>query len=472
MISPLRNCVPPYTLPSDIVYFHDWRYVATGNHTWYGEDNEELPLWSNIAEPIAARYRPQILPTGISLKLQQAQKTGPIIEPPMLDEIFLGASTVIHDDGLYRLWVECFPVEHLGQEGEKIRIGTERYVRYAESDNGIDWRFPKLGLIEHKGSKANNLVFGPPLNSKTGSSASSFFKDPSAPPAERYKMVYQGFLLGEEGKKYRKENPDLFCDSWYGDPEGTVRMLCGAVSADGLHWKPLDKPLNHMLSDTVNVCEYDPVLQQYVIYGRNWLYNRRGIGRTVSDNFREFPLQEDLLWPNAMMEPDETWYANAKTKMPGTTDYHVMFPMRWRILNDQFDFYLATSPDNVTWGLMPGGPICEAGQPGDWDCAGTMPAQGMVELPGDRIAIPLGGLNVPHKHPRQASLGFGVMSWATWPKGRLVALDAAVDGSFALWPLQVEKRSISLNFKTEMAGRIQLAVLDKDLKPLPGAIYC
>jgi len=27
MISPYRNQAPPYVLSSNIVYFHDWRYV-------------------------------------------------------------------------------------------------------------------------------------------------------------------------------------------------------------------------------------------------------------------------------------------------------------------------------------------------------------------------------------------------------------------------------------------------------------
>jgi hypothetical protein len=32
------------------------------------------------------------------------------------------------------------------------------------------------------------------------------------------------------------------------------------------------------------------------------------------------------------------------------------FPMRWSQVDDRFEAHLATSVDNKTWGLVPGGP--------------------------------------------------------------------------------------------------------------------
>ena len=52
--------------------------------------------------------------------------------------------------------------------------------------------------------------------------------------------------------------------------------------------------------------------------------------------------------------------------MPGTTDYHVMFPLRWRLLDDSFSFALAARPDNVGWNFVPGGQVCEPGETGTW----------------------------------------------------------------------------------------------------------
>lgn len=44
MLSPYRNQTPPYSLPSNIVYFHDWRYVQHGYVDWRAEDGSRPPL--------------------------------------------------------------------------------------------------------------------------------------------------------------------------------------------------------------------------------------------------------------------------------------------------------------------------------------------------------------------------------------------------------------------------------------------
>jgi hypothetical protein len=181
---------------------------------------------------------------------------------------------------------------------------------------------------------------------------------------------------------------------------------------------------------------------------------RRTVGRMETDDFRRFPLPEELFWPDASMQPHETWYANGKTLMPGTTDYHVMFPMRWSLLEDKFDFHLATSPDNIVWNFVPGGPICEPGPVGSWDGGIAAPTLGMVRLPGRRMGILLAGSPVPHKHPRRAPLG--ELGWARWPEGRLVALKAPTEGRFALWDIKTTGRTVQLNFRTAPAGYVQV----------------
>ena len=39
-----------------------------------------------------------------------------------------------------------------------MAIGHKSLMAYAESDDGITWRKPELGLSEFNGSKRNNLV--------------------------------------------------------------------------------------------------------------------------------------------------------------------------------------------------------------------------------------------------------------------------------------------------------------------------
>ena len=63
------------------------------------------------------------------------------------------------------------------------------------------------------------------------------------------------------------------------------------------------------------------------------------------------------------------------------------------------------------------------------------------------------------------------MAWAIWPKGRLVALEAPVEGSFRTFPLETEKRTIHLNFKTPPGGYVQVQVTDRRYQPLPGRSF-
>ncbi len=465
MLSPYRNQAPPYSLPSNIIYFHDWRHVQYGRVGWRDDEGNHQPLFTTDYLP-QMHYEPTLLPTGVRLQAQAAQKSGPVLTPGQLDEQFISSATVLRDQSRYRLYVDCTPAEHIGTE--QFKPGSFNYVRTAESDDGQEWKFPILRLIERHGSKDNNVVYGGPDKTPvSGYHGGSVFRDPAAPPEARYKMIYQGHLSEEMKAQYQRERPEdidpfnLDRPAWAG--------LFGAISPDGLHWSALPEPLVAQISDTQNICEYDPVLKKYVAYCRNWFFHRRTIGRIIADEFRRFPLSQDVLWPDPSMDPDELWYASGKTKMPGTVDYHLMFPMRWSIRDDSFDFHLATSPDNLLWHRVPGGPVCRPGAPGDWDGGIVQPGSGLVELPDQRMGVPLCATHVPHKHPRRPP--FGAIGWAWWTTGRLVALEAPVEGAFTLQPLKVEQRRAYVNCKTALAGFIQVQVLDPDNNPLPGRSF-
>ena len=191
-------------------------------------------------------------------------------------------------------------------------------------------------------------------------------------------------------------------------------------------------------------------------YCRTRYFDRRSVGRAETDDFRRFPLPEPLFWPGPAMEPHDVWYAQAKTHMPGAPDWHVMFPMRWSHPRDRFDCPLATSPDGVMWGFVPGadGPltaVLEPGDPGEWDEGVVEPGIGLVALPGERMGILYSGSPVGHKHPRKAPLT--KIAWATWPKERLVTLEAPLDGRFALHEIVPRGRTVRLNFSDAHVGR-------------------
>ncbi len=458
MPSPYRGVIPPYELTANVVYFHDWRYVNHGYFSWESAiDQKPFGIWAT-ANPPPMRLRHLDLPVGLELVAMPATISEPIIEPPDDSTILLTGGSLVHDGGVYRVWYECWP----GDQFSSPKMGHFNYVRYAESDDGQTWRFPEQNRIEYRGSKKNNIVIGPATTPISGHHGGCVFLDHRGDPKQRYKAIFMGLLEGEAFAKYRRERPN----DGYAPHKEHSWALYGATSPDGLNWTQLPDPLVEQLCDTQNCCEFDPVLGQYVIHTRSWYFGRRTIGRTASADFTRLPPAEELIWPNAMNRPCDLWYANGKNVMPGTTDYHVMFALKWSLDEDRFDAMLATSPDNLTWGFVPGGPVMSPGGPESWNAGVIWPGIGMVNLPGDRTGMLMQGSPVPHKHPRKPPLG--KLAWATWKKGRLVAARAGRETGFVLAPLKFRGRTMQLNFKCGLAGLLQVEPLGPDGNPLPG----
>jgi len=86
--------------------------------------------------------------------------------------------TVFQDGPLYRMY-------YRGANWDKKATHPE-VVCYAESDDGIVWRKPELGLVEFEGSKVNNIVWD-----QLGSHNFAPFRDanPACPPEQRYKAL-------------------------------------------------------------------------------------------------------------------------------------------------------------------------------------------------------------------------------------------------------------------------------------------
>ena len=461
-----HGLLPPYTLPSNIVYFHDWRYVCYGACAWLGPDGERVPMMGPGKVP-AMHYEYRDVPLGVHLAAQPARKSEPVLTAASTRDVCLFGGSVIKEDGVYRLWYENW----LREDFETGRAGTFNALRYAESADGMRWKLPKVGSAKLKGDRNRNVVYGATLTPDTGFHGGSVFKDPSAPKRERYKAFHYGRITPRALAAYRRRRPndvDVMIEH-HMRTRKFGSALYGAASPDGIQWKAVRGALLVQNSDTHNICSYDSILGKYVAYIRTWYFQRRTIGRTVSDDFRDFSFPEEVFWPDAGQAPYDSWYANGMTTMPGAPDYRIMFPMRWRLTTDRFELHLAASPDNVVWGFVPGGAVCTPGQPDEWDAEGVSPSHGMVELPGDRIGILYNGASIPHKYPRRPPLG-GV-GWAWWPKGRLVALKAAEEGSFALWPLIFDGRTVRLNFRTAMTGYVRVEALDGEGDIIPGRSF-
>jgi hypothetical protein len=88
----------------------------------------------------------------------------------------------------------------------------------------------------------------------------------------------------------------------------------------------------------------------------------------------------------------------------------------------------------------------------------------LLELANGDWVLPYTGYNVPHKYPRQ--LWHYSLGYATWPKGRMVALEAPDRGEFATVGIMPPGRKLKINAQTVRGGSIVVEVAGLDGKPL------
>lgn len=149
-------------------------------------------------------------------KLAFIQRTPTIHPEPLLGpESFVDGAgtalygTVLREQGIYRMWYQAWPRDWNGASSD--------LVGYAESDNGLDWRKPNLGLVDYAGQGTNNNLVD------LDGHAPAVFIDPDAPSTHRYRATmccddrHQGSRAGLKGLKG---------DGYY-----------TAHSADGLKWE-------------------------------------------------------------------------------------------------------------------------------------------------------------------------------------------------------------------------------------------
>jgi len=346
----------------------------------------------------------------------QPKRVGPVIEPERPWETMnIQIQTAIYEDGRYRAWGLCNPL--------LPKILTKHFWCYFESADGYVWKRPNLGIFEFDGSKDNNIVL------EAGWENRSVFIDPSAPSAEKYKMV-----IGDRS-------------------EG----VCGAISPDGLHWIELSEPILKDKNDSLNIAYYDKGLRKYVLYHRKWVNGRRAIGRSESDNFRHFPHSEVILEGIlADFPPFVGLYTNCKTTIPGAPDQHLLFPAVYHRDIDMGSIAIAASHDGRFWHFLPGLPIMKPASFGEWDGGWFVTSPNLLELTDGSFALFYSASNLPHKYPRgQMRVKPGL---AVWPKGRIVALEAPELGEFTMLPITPVGRKLHINAVTERAGSILVEV--------------
>jgi len=338
--------------------------------------------------------------------------------------------TIFQDGERYRMY---YRGAHFDVAAKKA--AHREVTCYAESNDGLSWTKPALGLFEFEGSKQNNIVWGGP----EGTHNFTPFKDtrPGCPANERYKA-----LAGIKGG------------------------LMALRSADGLHWEPFsDAPvITHGAFDSQNLAFWDTHAGVYREYHRASRGGVRDIMTGTSADFLKWTEPTFLEYPGA---PRQDLYTNAV--MPYFRAPHILiaFPTRFLPAASQTEPTFMASRDGTvfhrfTEALIP----TSAPQDRDGNRSNYM-TWGLVQLPGrDR------------DRDRELSV-YATEAYYSGPGGRIrrfvyrldgfAALHAGPDGGEAITrPVRFQGRKLVVNFRTSGAGNVRVELRDAAGTPLPG----
>ena len=393
-------------------------------------------------------------------------------------------TTVMEDEGVYKLWygvvkagaekkrknyLSAAEIETLDKKSMLDYLSEDLYMLcYAVSKDGIQWKKPNLGIHEFDGSKKNNIVL-------VGGGGNTVFKDPTARPASRYKMICGG------GPRMMHNNRGI-------PPYAGYRRVYGVASADGIHWK---KPRSIMswYTDCTNVCYWDERIMKYVAFVR---YNEtmscrndetfrtkgnfyRAVGRAESDDFWNFPQPTKILKPAAAdlagredapgMDRMEIYNTSA-VKYPFAADSYFMFPGHYHPHSEMTDIGLATSRDGVNYTHWRE-PFLGVGPGNAFDSGMVHMATGMIR--GDtNITMYYIGSDFLHditETPRETG-GVGKAD---------IRLDGFISqdtnrsgGNLVTIPLKFSGSRLELNMDAGAGGRLKVELLTRSCKPIAG----
>jgi hypothetical protein len=428
----------PIEFGTDKMVFCDWWFVEAG----YGLAFTERQQLEN-------REGSVFMPRGIRLRAARPALTpGPVIRPDRpTDGVTMGGyCTLLKDGGRYRLWYESYLPAHGSDE--------EANICYAESDNGLDWKKPALGIHQYQGSRNNNLVY-------SHGHGASVFIDPSAKAAERYKLIHLDKVPMQEVNGKQLE-----------------AFLFGAVSPDGIHWTRLTEPVIKHTSDTQSVAEYDPVKRKYVAYLRGWepqsnlgYGGRRIVVRTESAEFGNFPEPVPILALGPQDPPDADIYTNAFQRWPGASRAYLMTPAIYHHSSDRVDLQLAVSHDGIRWQFPQREPFITNGEAGSGYEGSMYAGRGTVPLAKGTWAFPVSGYQGTHNmafHPTPEHPSQGGVWLASLREDGYMAVEAENEGEFWTQPANFTGERLLLNCWGLRGARVRVEIAERDGKPVPG----
>ena len=332
---------------------------------------------------------------------------------------------------------------------------TREVACVAFSNDGITWTKPQLGLYEHAGSKANNIVYVGQKGAYWETHNFTPFLDanPEAPPESRYKAV----------------------GLWRAYPPVTSdrqNALAALASSDGIRWRLMSEKaiIWDGSFDSQNVAFWDVHRGEYVCYFRAGRDGVRSVKRTTSQDFLTWTAPE---WLDFGIGPPEHFYTNAIAPYFRAPSLYLGFPMRFvperrmvgssmKATDGTSDAVLISSRDGLRFDrtfreafIRPG--LSQA----NWGDAhgNNTPAWGLLQTAPEELSIYWCENYGATPHVRRGVLRLD---------GFVSVHAPASGGEMITKPILCAGPSLRVNYSTSAAGGIRCEVQDADGNPVPG----
>ena len=323
---------------------------------------------------------------------------GPVLEPaaPWEGIGLIGRNCVLWDaeEARFKCWYPAYDPSL-----PDAPVGARRRWAYAESRDGLTWERPNLGLTEHAGSTANNLL----RLDGAGESAAALWsvaKDPRDPdPARRYKAIGLDRHPRRPGE-LTWTGPDG-PDEWY--RSHGRHLACGlyvAYSADGLTWRQRDgwAGSGALITDNTILHGYDSATSRWVLWQRPRIMPKhRVIGVSFSTDFDDWTFPECVLAPDAD-DPPGTQFDQLSTVAASDGAFVGLLGASAVMRQDRGVLSVAPqlvySRDARRWTRVDRAPFIRPVEPPAWDDGCIIPFNPQVV--GDEVFIFYYGKNAGH----------------------------------------------------------------------------
>lgn len=379
---------------------------------------------------------------------------------------FSNYNSIFKDGNIYRMYYRGW------NRGAKGEVTHPMVWCYAESNDGIHWTKPDLGLFEFNGSKHNNIVL-----------------------ADRDFGNFH-FHLTDNVSVFKDSNPNVPPDALYKalvDRRVPAWVLLAFKSPDGIHWSPMiETPiLTDGTFDTQNTAFWDSARKEYRIYWRIFVNKLRAVRTATSKDFIHWENHEDLQYMDTVTQQ---LYTNGIIPYYRAPQIYIGFPARYidrgwsnsmralpeleeremrSITQPRFGTALTeslfmASPDGVKfkrWDeafLRPG-----IERPGTWSYSQQYIGWTILET---KSAL--------EGAPNELSLYANESLWTgsssalrryTLRLDGFVSVNAPMSGGgFVTKPLRFRGDQLSLNFSTSAYGSIRVEIQDLKGNPIPG----